>query len=127
MSERVLEDLGLVELKLKITISEEDYQEGRRHFAKCAGIKLIATFFFEDDVYSLLPQITMRWGKWILDKTSADNFLASYLVSQSLFGINLRHFIACITWIIIQAECDSAIKVSSQYFNARFSLIILFK
>ena len=46
VSERVLEDLGLVELKLKITISEEDYQEGRRHFAKCAGIKLIATFFF---------------------------------------------------------------------------------
>ena len=46
VTERVLEDLGLLELKLKITIPEEDYQEGRRHFAKCAGIKLIATFFF---------------------------------------------------------------------------------
>ena len=46
VTERVLEDLGLLELKLKITIPEEDYWEGRRHFAKCAGIKLIATFFF---------------------------------------------------------------------------------
>ena len=46
VTERMLEDLGLVEIKLKIAISEEDYQEGRRHFAKCAGIKLIATFFF---------------------------------------------------------------------------------
>ena len=46
VTERVLEDLGLLELKLKITIPEEDYCEGRRHFAKCAGIKLIATFFF---------------------------------------------------------------------------------
>ena len=58
-----LEDLGLVELKLKITISEKDYQEGRRHFAKCAGIKLVATcffYFFEDDVHSLLPQIAKR-------------------------------------------------------------------
>ena len=46
VTERVLEDLGLVELKLKITISEEDYQEGRRHFRKCASIKLIATVIF---------------------------------------------------------------------------------
>ena len=52
VTERVLEDLGLLELKLKITIPEEDYWEGRRHFAKCAGIKLIATFFFfENDAH----------------------------------------------------------------------------
>ena len=46
VNERVLEDLGLAELKLRIAISEKDYQEGRRHFAKCAGIKLIAACFF---------------------------------------------------------------------------------
>ena len=53
VTERVLEDLGLLELKLKITIPEEDYWEGRRHLhAKCAGIKLIATFFFfENDAH----------------------------------------------------------------------------
>ena len=63
VNERVLEDLGLAELKLRIAISEKDYQEGRRHFAKCAGIKLIAAcffYFFEDDVHSLLPQIAKR-------------------------------------------------------------------
>ena len=49
VNERVLEDLGLAELKLRIAISEKDYQEGRRHFSKCAGIKLIATFFFFED------------------------------------------------------------------------------
>lgn len=37
VTERMLEDLGLVEVKLKITILEEDYRECRRHFTKCAG------------------------------------------------------------------------------------------
>ena len=46
VTERVLEDLGLVELKLKITIPEKDYWEGRWHFRKCAGIKLIGAVIF---------------------------------------------------------------------------------
>ena len=46
VTERVLEDLGLVELKLKITIPENDYWEGRLHFPECAGIKLIGTVIF---------------------------------------------------------------------------------
>ena len=46
VTERVLEDLGLVELKLKITIPEKDYWEVRWHFRKCAGIKLIGTVIF---------------------------------------------------------------------------------
>ena len=46
VTERVLEDLGLVELKLKITIPEKDYWEVRWHFPKCAGIKLIGTVIF---------------------------------------------------------------------------------
>ena len=46
VTERVLEDLGLIELKLKITIPEKDYWEGRRYFRKCAGIKLIGTVIF---------------------------------------------------------------------------------
>ena len=43
VTETVLEDLGLVELKLKISIPEKDYREGQKHFRKCAGIKLIGT------------------------------------------------------------------------------------
>ena len=46
VTERVLEDLGLVELKLKITIPEKDYWEVRWHFPECAGIKLIGTVIF---------------------------------------------------------------------------------
>ena len=46
VTERVLEDLGLVELKLKITIPENDYWKGRLHFPECAGIKLIGTVIF---------------------------------------------------------------------------------
>ena len=60
VTERVLEDLGLVELKLKITISEEDYREGRRQFAKCAGLKLITTRFCFEDVHYFLSQIAKR-------------------------------------------------------------------
>ena len=43
VTERVLEDLGLVEPKLKISIPEKDYREGQKHFRKCAGIKRIGT------------------------------------------------------------------------------------
>ena len=46
VTERVLEDLGLFELKLKITIPEKDYWEVRWHFPECAGIKLIGTVIF---------------------------------------------------------------------------------
>ena len=46
VTERVLEDLGLVGLNLGITIPEKDYQEGRRHFPKCASIKLKGTVIF---------------------------------------------------------------------------------
>ena len=45
VTEKVLEDLGLVELKLKTVISEEDYRACQKYLMKCAG-NICFTFVF---------------------------------------------------------------------------------